>query len=180
MLQCWVHGGYLLCLGIWTMDLKRRTNLQQPQVTKAIKTLEARNLIKAVKSVEVSWMKSFGSNSVVTLILLSFFILLPECWLFEWLVYDVCISAQKPQSLYALWVRAFKGCNWRCFLHGARIRCRVHQCSQTPMLAFYSKAGNSEWYIVSFHYINVRHFCKAFQRVLYLRHIGNWGNLAEY
>ncbi|CAM6115383.1 unnamed protein product [Calypogeia fissa] len=38
--------------GIWTMDLKRRTNLQQPQVTKAIKTLETRNLIKAVKSVE--------------------------------------------------------------------------------------------------------------------------------
>ncbi|KAG6557884.1 hypothetical protein Mapa_000061 [Marchantia paleacea] len=38
--------------GIWTMDLKRRTNLQQPQVTKAIKNLETRNLIKAVKSVE--------------------------------------------------------------------------------------------------------------------------------
>ncbi|KAL3691082.1 hypothetical protein R1sor_004733 [Riccia sorocarpa] len=38
--------------GIWTMDVKRKTNLQQPQITKAIKNLETRNLIKAVKSVE--------------------------------------------------------------------------------------------------------------------------------
>lgn len=37
--------------GIWTKDLKLRSNLQQPQVTKVLKTLEARSLIKAVKSV---------------------------------------------------------------------------------------------------------------------------------
>lgn len=42
------------------MDLKRRTNLQQPQVTKAIKNLETRNLIKAVKSVEVGPEFSFA------------------------------------------------------------------------------------------------------------------------
>ncbi|KAH7444706.1 hypothetical protein KP509_02G089100 [Ceratopteris richardii] len=38
-------------MGIWTKDMKRTTNLQQPQVAKAIKNLEARNLIKAVKSI---------------------------------------------------------------------------------------------------------------------------------
>lgn len=38
-------------MGIWTKDMKRNTNLQQPQVAKAIKNLEARNLIKAVKSI---------------------------------------------------------------------------------------------------------------------------------
>ncbi|CAI5949356.1 unnamed protein product, partial [Closterium sp. NIES-64] len=37
--------------GIWTRDMKTRTNLQQPQITKIIKTLEGRKLIKAVKSV---------------------------------------------------------------------------------------------------------------------------------
>ena len=39
--------------GIWTKDMKRNTNLQQPQVAKAIKNLEARHLIQAVKSVAV-------------------------------------------------------------------------------------------------------------------------------
>ncbi|GAQ88488.1 DNA-directed RNA polymerase III subunit RPC6 [Klebsormidium nitens] len=38
-------------MGIWTRDLKLRSNLQQPQITKIIKTLEGRRLIKAVKSV---------------------------------------------------------------------------------------------------------------------------------
>lgn len=38
-------------MGIWTKDMKRNTNLQQPQVAKAIKNLEARTLIKAVKSI---------------------------------------------------------------------------------------------------------------------------------
>lgn len=41
-------------MGIWTKDMKRNTNLQQPQVAKAIKNLEARNLIKAVKSVSAT------------------------------------------------------------------------------------------------------------------------------
>lgn len=40
--------------GIWTRDMKFKTNLQQPQITKIIKTLEGRKLIKAVKSVAVS------------------------------------------------------------------------------------------------------------------------------
>eukprot|EP00249_Psilotum_nudum_P007454 c20568_g1_i1 orf=274-1158(+) len=38
-------------MGIWTKDMKRNTNLQQPQVAKAIKNLESRSLIKAVKSI---------------------------------------------------------------------------------------------------------------------------------
>mmetsp|Transcript_17094 Transcript_17094/g.58438 ORF Transcript_17094/g.58438 Transcript_17094/m.58438 type:complete len:298 (+) Transcript_17094:229-1122(+) len=37
--------------GIWTKDMKVRSNLQQPQITKILKALEQRQLIKAVKSV---------------------------------------------------------------------------------------------------------------------------------
>jgi DNA-directed RNA polymerase III subunit RPC6 len=36
---------------VWTKDLKIRTNLAQPQVTKILKALEARGLIKSIKSV---------------------------------------------------------------------------------------------------------------------------------
>ncbi|CAL5219533.1 g1384 [Coccomyxa viridis] len=39
-------------LGIWTKDLKLRTNLQNPQVTRILKTLEGRGLVKNVKSVQ--------------------------------------------------------------------------------------------------------------------------------
>jgi hypothetical protein len=45
---------FTFAAGIWTRDLKLRSNLQQPQITKIIKTLEGRRLIKAVKSVAVS------------------------------------------------------------------------------------------------------------------------------
>jgi hypothetical protein len=41
---CWRH-----CLspaGLWTKDMKTRTNLPQPHITKILKTLEARRLIK--------------------------------------------------------------------------------------------------------------------------------------
>lgn len=37
--------------GIWSRDIKRRTNLAQTAVTKILKTLETRNLVKPVKSV---------------------------------------------------------------------------------------------------------------------------------
>jgi DNA-directed RNA polymerase III subunit RPC6 len=37
--------------GIWTADLKKRTNLQQLQVNKALKNLESRSLVKPVKTV---------------------------------------------------------------------------------------------------------------------------------
>tara|TARA_B110000003_G_C16608022_1_gene518291 strand:- start:47 stop:979 length:933 start_codon:yes stop_codon:yes gene_type:complete len=37
--------------GIWTKELKQRSNLPQAQITKIFKSLEARKLIKAVKSV---------------------------------------------------------------------------------------------------------------------------------
>jgi len=40
--------------GIWTKDLKARSNLMQPTVTKCLKALEARQLVKAVKSVASS------------------------------------------------------------------------------------------------------------------------------
>ena len=38
-------------MGIWTKELKIKSNLQQPQITKILKSLEGRQLIKAVKSV---------------------------------------------------------------------------------------------------------------------------------
>lgn len=37
--------------GAWTRDLKNRTNLTQPQLTKILKNLETRKLIKSVKTV---------------------------------------------------------------------------------------------------------------------------------
>ena len=37
--------------GIWTKELKQRSNLAQAQITKIFKSLESRKLIKAVKSV---------------------------------------------------------------------------------------------------------------------------------
>jgi DNA-directed RNA polymerase III subunit RPC6 len=37
--------------GVWTKDLRQRTNLSQPQVARILKALEARGLVKAVKGV---------------------------------------------------------------------------------------------------------------------------------
>ena len=39
-------------IGIWTRDLKVKSNLQQNQVVKVLKVLESRKLVKAVKSVQ--------------------------------------------------------------------------------------------------------------------------------
>ncbi|KAL4445817.1 hypothetical protein ABPG77_009016 [Micractinium sp. CCAP 211/92] len=39
-------------MGIWTRDMKARTNLQQPKINKILKTLEERLLVKSVKSVQ--------------------------------------------------------------------------------------------------------------------------------
>lgn len=45
--------------GIWTKDLKLRTNLHQTVITKVLKTLEGRKVIKAVKSVKNSTRKVY-------------------------------------------------------------------------------------------------------------------------
>merc|ERR1712150_30103 len=37
--------------GMWTKDMKFHSNLQQPQITKILKALEGRKLVKSVKSV---------------------------------------------------------------------------------------------------------------------------------
>jgi len=39
-------------IGIWTRDLKVKSNLQQNQVVKVLKVLESRKLVKAIKSVQ--------------------------------------------------------------------------------------------------------------------------------
>ena len=46
-------------MGIWTKDMKRETNLQQPQVNKALKNIEACDLIKGVKCVSNRAMKVY-------------------------------------------------------------------------------------------------------------------------
>ena len=46
-------------MGIWTKDMKRETNLQQPQVNKALKNIEAPDLIKVVKCVSNRAMKVY-------------------------------------------------------------------------------------------------------------------------
>ena len=38
-------------VGVWTKDLRARTNLQQPAVARMLKALESRGLVKAVRSV---------------------------------------------------------------------------------------------------------------------------------
>jgi DNA-directed RNA polymerase III subunit RPC6 len=38
-------------MGIWTKDIRTQTNIQQQSLTKIFKTLESRQLIKPVKSV---------------------------------------------------------------------------------------------------------------------------------
>jgi len=45
--------------GIWTKDLKQRTNLHQTIITKTLKSLESKRLIKAVKSVKNSTRKVY-------------------------------------------------------------------------------------------------------------------------
>lgn len=45
--------------GIWTKDLKLRTNLHQTVITKVLKNLEGRKIIKAVKSVKNSTRKVY-------------------------------------------------------------------------------------------------------------------------
>lgn len=47
--QCIKAGGNQ---GVWTRDLKQRTNLPQPKINKILKALEERSLVKAVKSVQ--------------------------------------------------------------------------------------------------------------------------------
>ena len=39
-------------MGIWTRDMKQRTNLPQGKITKILKLLEERSLVKAIKSVQ--------------------------------------------------------------------------------------------------------------------------------
>ena len=48
MYQIIQHAGNA---GMWTKELKQRSNLPVPQITKIFKTLEARKLIKSVKHV---------------------------------------------------------------------------------------------------------------------------------
>lgn len=48
-----------MSLGIWTKDLKLKTNLHQTVITKVIKSLEGKKIIKAVKGVKNSTRKVY-------------------------------------------------------------------------------------------------------------------------
>ena len=48
--------------GIWTKDLKLRTSLHQTVITKVLKSLENRKIIKAVKSVKVFYFASYAGK----------------------------------------------------------------------------------------------------------------------
>ncbi|EGG21804.1 RNA polymerase III subunit [Cavenderia fasciculata] len=50
--------------GAWTKDMRGQTNLQQVQITKIIKTLETRKLIKAVKTIDAGKKKVYMSYSM--------------------------------------------------------------------------------------------------------------------
>lgn len=52
--------------GIWTRSLKQKTNLHQNVISRAIKTLEQKKLIKSVKSVKVRY-SLFRQGSIVRL-----------------------------------------------------------------------------------------------------------------
>ena len=52
--DCWSHVSCFTsgsATGLWTKDMKFKTNLQQPQITKILKVLEGRSLVKAIKPV---------------------------------------------------------------------------------------------------------------------------------
>lgn len=53
--------------GIWTKDIKRRTNLIQLKINKIVTSLQSRNLIKLVKSVQNSNRK-VGFHFVVMMV----------------------------------------------------------------------------------------------------------------
>ncbi len=50
--------------GIWTRDMKQRTNLAQGKITKILKVLEERGLVKSVKSVQNASRKVYMLSSL--------------------------------------------------------------------------------------------------------------------
>ena len=74
--QCIARQGNV---GIWTKDIRRRTNLGQPQINKILKTLEERGLIKHVKSVQNASRKVRRQGAMVE-----------TC--------SVCVGIFKPES----------------------------------------------------------------------------------
>jgi len=45
----------LSTVGIWVRDIRYKSNIQLPQLNKILKALEGKKLVKAVKSVNVSF-----------------------------------------------------------------------------------------------------------------------------
>jgi len=55
---------FILRLGIWTRNLKTKTNLHQTVITRSLKNLESKQLIKAIKSVKVSQAQKLGTSDM--------------------------------------------------------------------------------------------------------------------
>lgn len=51
-------------VGIWTRDMKQRTNLPQGKITKILKLLEERGLVKAIKSIQNASRKVYMLSSL--------------------------------------------------------------------------------------------------------------------
>lgn len=51
-------------IGIWTRDMKQRTNLPQAKITKILKLLEERGLVKAIKSIQNASRKVYMLSSL--------------------------------------------------------------------------------------------------------------------
>lgn len=51
-------------IGIWTRDMKQRTNLPQGRITKILKLLEERGLVKAIKSIQNASRKVYMLSSL--------------------------------------------------------------------------------------------------------------------
>lgn len=48
------HDGFCVLSGIWSRDIRYKSNLPLTEINKILKNLESKKLIKAVKSVAVS------------------------------------------------------------------------------------------------------------------------------
>jgi len=51
-------------IGIWTRDMKQRTNMPQGKITKILKLLEERGLVKAIKSIQNASRKVYMLSSL--------------------------------------------------------------------------------------------------------------------
>ena len=85
-------------IGVWIRDIRAKSNLGQTQLNKVLKSLETKNLIKSVKSVNASKKKVSFINNI-------------NIWSFQW---------SNTAGLYAVQPAARSECHWRCLVFRER------------------------------------------------------------